>query len=71
MPLKVKRQPRESSQGLLRRFTLKLKKSGILLEAKKKKYYQRPKGKNLRKKSALRRERKRKEIEKLKKMGKL
>ena len=71
MPLKVKRQPRESSQSLIQRFTRKVKKSGILLEAKKRRFWERPKSRQMKKRSALRREQKKKEYEKLKKLGKI
>ncbi|MCD6500911.1 30S ribosomal protein S21 [bacterium] len=71
MPLRVNRQGRESAQSLIRRFTQKIKKSGILLEARKRQFRQRAKSKQLKKKSALRREKKRQEYEKLKKLGKI
>lgn len=71
MPLRANRQPRESSQSLTRRFSQKIKKSGILLEARKRQFKKREKSAQLRKRSALRREKKRQEYEKLKKLGKI
>ncbi len=71
MPLRANRQGRETSQNLVRRFSQKIKKSGILLEARKKQFKKRGKSTQLRKRSALRREKKKKEYEKLKKLGKI
>lgn len=70
MPLKVKKQFRESPQGVVQRFTKKLRLSGILLEVKKRRYKQKEKSRQSKKRSALRREQKIKEYEKLKKLGK-
>ena len=71
MPLKVKKQPRESSQNLVRRFGQKIRKSGILLEGRKKLFRERKKSWQLRKESALRREKKKREYANLKKLGKI
>ena len=71
MPLKVQKQDRESTQGLIRRFSQKMRKSGILLEARKKQFRRRGKSSQLEKRAALRREELRKRYEKLKKLGKL
>ena len=71
MPLRANRQGRETSQNLVRRFSQKIKKSGILLEARKKQFKKREKSSQLRKRSAMRREKKRKEYEELKKLGKI
>jgi len=71
MPLKVQKQGRESSQGVVRRFTQKLRRSGILLEARKNRFQQREQSAQLRKRSALRRADKRSEYLELKKLGKL
>ena len=70
MPLKVEKQGRESAQNITRRFTQKMRRSGILLEARKNRFFDRPKSKPLKKRSALRRATKRAEFAKLKKMGK-
>ena len=69
MALEVKKQERESSQSLIRRFTKRVQQSGILLRARKNRFYKRQKSKKMRKKGALRREKLKKEYEKLKKLG--
>lgn len=71
MPLKVQKQNRESTQSLVRRFSQKMRKSGILLEARKKQFKRRKKSSQLKKRTALRREKLREKYEKLKKLGKL
>jgi len=71
MAITIKRKPKETVESLIRRFTRAVAKSGILIEARKRMY----KGRNIseRKKweSALYREKKKKEYEKLKKWGKI
>jgi len=71
MPLEVQKQGRETSQSLVRRFSKKVKQSGILLQAKKNRFQEKPKSKQLKKRSALRREQLKKEYEILEKMGKI
>lgn len=71
MPLKVQKQGRESSQSIVRRFTQKLRRSGILVEVRKKRFRVREESAQLQKRSALRREQKKQEYQKLKKLGKL
>ena len=70
MPLEVQKQGKESPQSLVRRFSKKVKQSGILLQAKKNRFQEKPKSKQLKKRSALRREQLKKEYEILEKMGK-
>ncbi len=70
MGLEIKKQERETSQGLIRRFTKSVQKSGILVRARGIQFRKRKKSKDMRKKAALRREDKKKEYEKLKKLGK-
>ncbi len=69
MPLKVKKQGRETSQSLIRRFGQKMRRSGILLEARKRRFKRKEKSGQLKKRSALRREAKKKEYIKMKKLG--
>jgi len=69
MALEVKKQDRENSQSLIRRFTKKVQKSGVLLRARKSRFHRRSKSKGMRKKTALRKEKLRAEYEKLKKLG--
>jgi len=71
MALKVQRRERENSQSLIRRFTKMIRRSGTLLQIRKKKFHHRPKSPLIRKRSALRKERVKKEYQKLKKLGKL
>ncbi len=71
MPLEVKRQNRETSQGLVRRFGQRLKRSGILRKVKKNRFKSRPKSRQAKKKQALRREELKKEYLKLEKLGNL
>ncbi len=70
MPLKVQKQGRESSQGIIRRFVQKMRKSGILLEARHRQFKRRPKSRPLVKRSALRREVKKQEYLEMRKMAK-
>lgn len=70
MPLEIKKQDRESSQSLVRRFSRRMKQSGILLEARKSKFIGEKKSKQMRKRSALRREQLKKEYEMAEKMNK-
>jgi len=71
MALEVKKQPRETSQSLIRRFSKRVRGSGILLRARKIQFRQRPKSRRAKKETALRREELRKRYEKLKKLGKI
>lgn len=71
MALKIQRQPRENSQRLVYRFAKRIRKSGILLEARKKQFRRHPQNDQSQKKSALRRIKLKEEYEKLKKMGKI
>jgi ribosomal protein S21 len=71
MTLEAKKQQTQTTQGLIRRFTKRVQRSGILLRARKSRFRQRPKSRQMKKKAALRREKLRKEYEKLKKLGKL
>ena len=71
MVLKVRRQPRETSQSLVHRFSKKVRRSGILLRARKIRFREKPKSRQAKKVSALRREESRKRYEKLEKLGKM
>ena len=70
MPLEIKRKERESSQNLVRRFSKRLKRSGILIRARKTRFRIRKKSKQMRKRAALRREEMRKTYEMAQKLGK-
>ncbi|MDD2731904.1 MAG: hypothetical protein PHI53_01760 [Candidatus Pacebacteria bacterium] len=71
MSLEIKKQERETSQSLVRRFSKRIKKSGILIRARKIQFKKRPKSEQMKKRSALRREELKKEYEKLSKLGKI
>jgi ribosomal protein S21 len=71
MPLEVKKKERENSQSLVHRFTKRVQQSGILRMARKKRFRRREKSRNMEKEAALRREKMKREYEKLKKLGKV
>jgi hypothetical protein len=54
MPLEVKKQNRENAQSLVRRFSRRVKQSGILNRARRNRYRKRIKSENMQKRSALR-----------------
>jgi ribosomal protein S21 len=70
MAIKVEKDKHESIQSLFYRFTRAVQKSGILIEARKKRFRDRNKSDDLKKEAALLRLKKKKEYEKLKKLGK-
>ena len=69
MPVSVKRREGESGAALAQRFSKRVQRSGVLREARKRRFHQRKINKNKRRKSALHREKRRAEIEKSKKLG--
>ena len=71
MALEVKKQLRETSQALIRRFQKSVQKSGILVRARKIRFKERKKSENLKREAALRREEMKKEYERLRKLGKI
>jgi len=72
MPMiQVKRGEGESVLSLIKRFAKKVKESGNLKLAKERMFKSRPKSDLKKKLEALKREEKRKEIERLKKLGKI
>ena len=66
--LKVTKREKETSQSLVRRFTQKVQKSGILRWARKRRFFIRPKSQQMKKRAALRREEIKKEYEKKRKL---
>lgn len=70
MPVEVKKTERENSQSLIRRFTRKIKQSGVLVRARDSRFHHRSKSKEMQKRAALRKEERKIEYERLKKMGK-
>ncbi len=71
MALEVRKQERETSQALIRRFSTGMKKSGILIRARKIRFRERVKSANMDKKADLRREELRIEYKKEVKLGKI
>jgi len=71
MGLEIKKQERESSQSLLYRFQKSVQQSGILLRARKIRFREREKSRDMRKRAALRREELKKEYERAKKLGEI
>jgi len=71
MPLEIRKKEKESSINLVRRFSKRMKMSGILLKIRRDRFYTRKKSRQMKKKSALKREALKKEYEKLKKLGKI
>ncbi len=69
--MEIKRREGESISAFLYRFSKKIQQSGVLREAKKRKYKNRRITKYKKRVSALHREQKKKEIEKARKMGTL
>jgi len=69
MPVEVKKSERESSHGLIRRFSKKIQRSGVLIRARAGRFRKRQKSKQMKKRAALRREKVKKEYEKLRKLG--
>jgi len=67
--LEVTRQERETNQGLIRRFSKRLKNSGILINAKKSQFRKRPKSAQMRKRTVLRKLERKLEFEKQSKLG--
>jgi len=69
--MEIKRKEKESVTGLLYRFSLKMKQSGILREMKKRRFHQRPINRRKKRISAIYREAKKKEMEKARKLGEI
>lgn len=69
--IKVEKNPNENNSSILRRFTRKMQESGIVRHVKKNRYNLRQESKLKMKRSALKKMGRRKEIEKLKKLGKM
>lgn len=68
--MKIQKQLRETSQSLVYRFTKAVQKSGVLVEARKRRFTKRIKSENMQKRAALVKVEKKKEFDKAKKLGK-
>lgn len=71
MPVEVRKRERESVQGLLRRFSKRIVQSGVLVRARRGRFYISPLTKRQKRIGALRRQKASKERERLYKLGKL
>ena len=71
MAIEVKRKQREALNVFLRRFSERVKRSGVINQFKKARFRVKPKSKNLRRKSALERNKKTERINFLKKTGRM
>lgn len=71
MPVEVRKRERESVQGLLRRFSKRILQSGVLVRARRGRFYISSPTKRQKRISALRRQKASKERERLYKLGKL
>lgn len=69
--IQVNKNPNENNASLLRRFSRKVKESNVIQKVKKNRYNERKESKVKVKKGALKKLNKRKEIEKLRKLGKI
>ena len=69
MAFEIRKQERENNQTLIRRFTKRLRESGILKTAKKSAFRTRENSKQVQRRTTLRRLEKRVEYEKAKKLG--
>lgn len=67
----VNRRENESNTALIRRFTRRVQRAGIILEARKQRFFQNETNKAGKRRAAARRERKKSEYEHMYKMGKL
>lgn len=68
--VEVKRKENESFESLLRRFNRKIQQSGVLIRARRTRFFEAPKSRNLQKIAARRRSVIRQQKEELKKLGK-
>jgi hypothetical protein len=71
MALEVRKKEHETAQSLVRRFTQRIQKSGILLRARKTRFFASKVSGAAKKRKALRREELKKKYEKLAKLGEL
>ena len=68
--VEVKKKDNESFESLLRRFNRKIQQSGVLVRARKIRFFESPKSRNLQKVTARRRSQIKAQKEELKRMGK-
>jgi ribosomal protein S21 len=71
MVVEVRRRPNEGAESLFRRFSRKVQQSGVLLQARKVRFYSRKKSRARRREDAKRRVELQKERERLVKLGEI
>lgn len=71
MAVEVRKREHESAESLIRRFHRRVVASGAILDAKRVRFYARPKSKQRKRNEAIRRSELKKEYEQLRKLGKL
>ncbi|MEF8846963.1 MAG: hypothetical protein V5A57_00840 [Candidatus Paceibacterota bacterium] len=71
MALKVEKNKNEDPQNLVKRFSRRMRRSGILHQARQNQTFEREKSEQLKKRAALRRKELKEEYERKKKMGEL
>jgi len=71
MPLVVKRRSKENNSRLVHRFNREIRKSGIINEARSRRFYQKPLNQTAKKKRALRKKELKKEYQRKRKLGEL
>ena len=69
MAIEVRKREGESPNSMLFTFTRRMKRSGILKEVRSRKFHDRPVSRIKRRQSAIHREAKRTEVERMKKLG--
>lgn len=69
--IEVKKNPNENNASVLRRFSRKVQESGVIRKVKGMRYNERKESKVKTKKSTLKKMARRKEVERLKKLGKM
>jgi len=70
LPIEVKKQERENSQNVIRRFSRAVRQSGVLRRARDNRFRKRPKSALAKKKAAIRKDKRKKEYQKRQKMEK-
>ncbi len=68
--IEVKKKDRETSESLIKRFSRRIQQSGVLLTARSGRFYEKPKSRRQKRLSAQYRAKVKKEVDKLKKIGK-
>jgi len=70
MVIEIQKKEKETSQSLIRRFSRRMRRSGLLLRIRRSRFFKRSRSHQMKKRAALRKQELRKEYEKKKKLGK-